>query len=213
MKKEIIGEFSGTFLLVLFGTGAIVLNEYTGHMPNHLGISAAFGLSVFFMIIVFGKLSGSHINPAVSIALAANKSFRPKKLMWYVPAQIGGALLASLTLKLLFPASILLGSTMPSGSEMQSFRLEFFLTFILMLAVLKVPGERKYVAPFVIGSIIFLEAYFAGPICGASMNPARSLAPALISTHTEHVWIYLTAPVAGALTAVFLLKLLTPLFK
>ena len=202
--KKYLAEIVGTFALVLFGTGAIVVDQYTSGAITHLGISAAFGVIVTLMIYVLGKISGAHMNPAVTIAFAINKNFRWRDVSPYIIAQISGALLASFVLKLTFPANELLGTTLPSGSIMQSFFLELLLTFILMLVIFISPSK---LAPITIGLTVGLEAYFAGPICGASMNPARSIGPALISGHYEFLWLYILAPISGAVLAVFVNKL------
>lgn len=203
--KKYLAEAVGTFFLVLFGTGAIVFNEHTNGAVTHLGISATFGLIVLAMIFVFGKISGAHLNPAVSLAFAANKNFRWRETTPYITAQISGALLASLVLKLAFPANELLGTTLPAGSAMQSFFLELALTFILMMVILRISGTIGIIA---VGLTVGLEAYFAGPICGASMNPARSIGPAVISGHCEFLWLYIFAPIIGAMLAVFVNKLI-----
>lgn len=203
--KKYLAEAVGTFALVFCGTGAIVLNQHTNGAVTHLGISAAFGLIVLGMIFVFGKISGAHLNPAVSLALASKNSINWKEAAPYIVAQITGALVASLVLKLLFPANELLGTTLPAGTATQSFFLELGLTFILMMVILRTSGTLGIIA---IGLTVGLEAYFAGPICGASMNPARSIGPALISGHSEFLWLYILAPIAGATGAVFVNKLI-----
>jgi aquaporin Z len=122
-----------------------------------------------------------------------------------VGSQVTGAVLASALLRLLFPQNALLGATLPAGAEWQSFVLETILTFFLMLTILNVSTgakEKGITAGIAVGAVIALEAMFAGPICGASMNPGRSLAPALVSRHFEHLWIYLAAPPIGACVAV-----------
>jgi aquaporin Z len=163
------------------------------------------------MIYALGDISGAHMNPAVTIAFTIAKRFQARQLFPYIFSQLAGALLASLTLHLLFPANEKLGTTLPAGSEMQSFVLEFLLTFFLMLVIINVATggkEQGMFAGLAIGSTVLLEAMFAGPICGASMNPARSLAPALVSGHIEHLWIYITAPIAGAAFAIPVFKIL-----
>lgn len=204
--KKYLAEATGTFFLVLFGTGAIVLNQHTNGAVTHLGISATFGLIVLLMIFVFGKISGAHLNPAVTLAFASNKSFEWKQVAPYVVSQLAGALTASLVLKLSFPENDLLGATLPAGSTIQSFFLELLLTFILMMVILRTSGTFGVIA---IGLTVGLEAYFAGPICGASMNPARSIGPALVSGHCEFLWLYILAPVIGAVLAVFINKLMS----
>jgi aquaporin Z len=176
-----------------------------------VGVAITFGMIVLSMIYAFGDISGAHLNPAVSISFTIARKFAVKDLIPYILSQICGALLASLTLKFLFPDNQFLGATMPAGSEMQSFILELILTFFLMLVIINVAKgskEQGMFAGLAIGGVVGLEAMFAGPICGASMNPARSLAPALISGHTEHLPIYLISPIIGATIAVPVWKFL-----
>jgi len=203
--KKYLAEFIGTFILVFCGTGAVVINEITLGAVSHVGVAVTFGLVVMAMIYSLGEISGSHLNPAVTLSFAVSGLFKWREVLPYMAAQAAGAILASLLLQFLFPTSILLGTTLPVNDPLQSFVLEIILTFILMFVILQVATgskEQGLFAGAAIGSVILLEAMFAGPISGASMNPARSLAPAIISGHTEHLWIYLTAPVSGALLAV-----------
>ena len=203
--KKYIAEFIGTFALVFCGTGAIVINEVTGGAVTHTGIAITFGLIVMSMIYALGDKSGAHLNPAVTLSFAVNKSFPVKEIVPYLVSQFTGAIVASLLLKILFPTSTSLGATIPFGSNTQSFILEFILTFFLMLVIINVATgskEQGLFAGIAIGSVVGLEAMFAGPISGASMNPARSLAPAIVSGELKQVWIYLTAPVLGALSAI-----------
>ena len=196
-------ELIGTFALLFCGTGAIVIDEVTGGTIGHLGIALSFGLVVTIMIYAFGNLSGAHINPAVTIAFATTDRFERRLLLGYLLAQVAGALLASFVLHGLFPDNEYLGTTLPYGSWQQSFVLEVILSYFLMLVILFV-SQNKSVTQFTglaVGATVALEALFAGPITGASMNPARSLAPALVSGHTEYLWLYLLAPVVGALLA------------
>ncbi len=211
--NKLLSELLGTFILVFAGTGAIVINDVSGGVIGHAGIALTFGLVVMAMIYTFGDVSGAHLNPAVTLGFAVAGRFEWKNIPGYVLAQIIGALAASGVLHLLFPAHEKLGATLPSGSAMQSFVLELILTAILMLAILRISTgakEKGITAGIAIGGIIALEAMFAGPICGASMNPARSLAPAIVSGHVEHLWIYLTATVLGAFVAVPLAKMTKP---
>ncbi len=204
--RTFLAEMIGTFTMVLVGTGAIVLdNAYPGYIGN-LGIAISFGAIVTAMIYAFGKSSGAHINPAVSIAFSITHLFDKKKLLNYIPAQIIGALSASLLLRLLFPADETLGSSLPAGSWQESFILEFFLTFGLMLVILWVSQHKKWSHLIAIsaGTVVGLEAYFAGPTCGASMNPARSIGPAIVSGHTEHLWAYIVSTILGAVLATIL---------
>ena len=207
--KKLLAELLGTFALVFAGTGAIIIDGVTHGSIGHGGVAITFGLIVLAMIYTFGDVSGAHFNPAVTIAFAVAKRFPWKEVPGYLAAQCGGALLASGLLRVLFPDGGTLGATLPAGAESQSFILEGVLTAILMFTILSVSTgskEKGITAGIAIGSIIGLEAMFAGPICGASMNPVRSLAPALVSGHFEHLWLYLAAPVLGAIVAVPLCK-------
>lgn len=203
--KKLIAEFFGTFALVFAGTGAIVIDNASGGGVTHVGIALTFGLIVLVMIYTLGDISGAHINPAVTIGFWASRRFKSRSVLPYVASQCAGAFVASVTLRLLFPTDATLGATIPAGSALQSFVLEFILTALLMFVILGVSTgarEKGITAGIAIGSIIALEAMFAGPICGASMNPARSLAPAIVSLHLQNLWIYLLAPTIGALVGV-----------
>lgn len=209
--KRFLAEFLGTFTLVFAGTGAIVVNQATGGAIGHAGIALTFGLVVLAMIHTFGDVSGAHLNPAVSIGFAVARRFPWRDVPAYLTAQLGGALLASTVLKICFPQSPNLGATIPVGSVSRSFLLEVILTSILMYVILSVSTgakEKGITAGITIGSVVALEAMFAGPICGASMNPARSLAPALISGQWQHLWLYPSATIIGALCAIPLCRLI-----
>ena len=204
--NKYLAELLGTFALVFCGTGAIVINQQSGGgVVTHVGIAITFGLIVMAMIYSLGDVSGAHMNPAVTIAFTIAKRFEPKQVLPYIISQLIGAFLASVTLHYLFPANETLGATLPAGTEMQSFILEFILSFFLMLVIINVATgskEQGMFAGLAIGSTVLLEAMFAGPVCGASMNPARSIAPALISGHLEHLWLYIVAPVLGAASSI-----------
>jgi aquaporin NIP len=204
LARRIFAEAFGTFALVFAGTGAIVVNEVSHGAITHPGIALTFGLIVLAMIYTFGDVSGAHFNPAVTTAFAAAGRFPWREVPAYVGAQCGGALLASAVLHALFPEIRILGATLPTGTPMQSFILEGILTLFLMVVILHVSTgakEKGITAGIAIGAVITLEAMFAGPICGASMNPARSIAPAVMSGHFEHLWLYVAGPVLGALLA------------
>ena len=217
LKARLTAEFIGTYILVFAGTGAIVVEMLTGAM-GHVGIALTFGLVVTALIYAFGHISGAHFNPAVSIAFTVMGEFEKKELIPYILAQVLGAIFASLTLYLLFIVEIkamadvaYLGSTLPHGSVWQSFLFEFILTFILMLIISSSAVHAKATKSFAgiaIGFTVGLEAMFAGPICGASMNPARSIAPALVSGHLEHLWLYVVATILGAVASVFVYNLI-----
>jgi aquaporin NIP len=203
--KKSAAEFIGTFCLVFAGTGAIVIDGVSGGTVTHVGIALTFGLVVLAMIYAVGDVSGAHLNPAVTLAFAAAGRFGIREVGPYVIAQTGGALAASLLLRFLFPTHATLGATLPAGTASQSLVLEMVLTAILMLVILSVSTgakEKGITAGIAVGAVICLEAMFAGPICGASMNPVRSFAPALVSGHLEHLWVYFTGPILGALIAV-----------
>lgn len=203
--KKYLAEFLGTYALVFAGTGAIIIDQRTHGSITHVGVSITFGLIVMSMIYALGDISGAHLNPAVSIAFTAAKKFPIKELIPFIASQLAGATMASFTLKYLFPDNQLLGATIPAGSDLQSFILEFILTFFLMLVIIRVATgskEQGMFAGLAIGSVVALEAMFAGPICGASMNPARSFGPAIVSGHIEHLWVYLSATTLGACSAV-----------
>jgi aquaporin NIP len=204
-QRKAIAEFFGTFSLVFAGTGAIVINDVSGGAITHVGIALTFGLIVLAMIYTLGDISGCHLNPAVTLAFFVAKRCDGKSVAPYIASQVAGALLASLTLKVMFPDHASLGATEPSGSPLQSCFMELILTLILMVVILSVSSgskEKGMLAGVAVGAVIALEAMFAGPISGASMNPARSLAPALVSFRLEHLWLYLVAPCLGACLAV-----------
>lgn len=205
MKHKLWSEFFGTFALVFCGTGAIVINDTTGGTVTHPGVALTFGLVVMALIYAFGDISGAHFNPAVTVAFAVARRFEWRCVLPFVAVQVMGGVVASLLLHFLFPAHVTLGATLPQGEPLQSLVLEIVLTWLLMLVILNVSEgaqEKGITAGLVVGAVIGLEALFAGPICGASMNPARSLAPALVQEHMEHFWIYLFGPLMGALLAV-----------
>jgi aquaporin Z len=202
--KKYTAEFIGTFALIFCGTGSIIINQETDGIITHPGIAITFGLIVMSMIYALGNISGCHINPAVTIAFTLAKKFPVKQVLPYVGSQLAGAFLASVTLGYLFPYNNTLGATLPSGAALQSFIIEFILTFFLMLVIINVATgskEQGMVAGLAIGSVVLLEAMFAGPISGASMNPARSIAPAVVSGNIQHLWVYIIAPILGAAAA------------
>jgi len=209
--KKYFAEFLGTFALVFCGTGAIVIDQATHGSIGHIGVAMVFGLIVLAMIYTVGSVSGAHLNPAVTVGFAVSGGFPLKEVLPYIISQLIGAFAASFTLKLLFPQSEGLGETIPAGSDMQSFVLETILTFFLMLVIVMVATGAKEIgvlAGIAIGATVGLEAMFAGPICGASMNPARSLAPAIVSGHVQSLWVYVSAPFLGSVLAILSAKLL-----
>ncbi len=216
--KRYWAELVGTYILVFAGCGAIVVESLTGAM-GHIGIALVFGLVVTAVIYTFGHVSGAHINPAVTISFTFTKELTVKEAFNYILFQLIGAILAVLTLLLLFleeaksaKALAYYGATLPRGSWYQSFVFEFILTFILMLVIYGSAIHGKAIKSFAgiaIGFTVGVEAMFAGPITGASMNPARSIAPALVSGNLSELWIYIVAPILGAVLAgIFFVKVI-----
>lgn len=204
MKQAYFSEFLGTFQLVLIGTGSVLIvqNEHISHPQTWIGI--AFGFAVFLGIVVFGKSSGAHMNPAVTLALWLKGDTKTADLPGYMSAQFLGATAASGVVYWMYPRNPHFGDTLPTAGVSESFWLEFGLTLVLMVGILLVILSKvsTLVAALAIGTIVGLEAYFAGPLCGASMNPARSFGPAVFSGYFSTLWIYLLAPPLGAIIAV-----------
>lgn len=201
--KKLIAEFAGTFGLVLIGTGAIIVNEVTSGSVTHLGISIAFGGVVTWMILALGHISGAHINPAVTLGFWLVRHIRSRAVIGYLLVQFLGAIVASIMLRLLFPTSQTMGETLPIAGIWRSAAIEFLMTYILMLVILifsQSDSLKKYTA-WAVGATVGLEAFFGGPYTGASMNPARSLGPALISGNGEAIWIYLLITSVAAVIA------------
>lgn len=199
--RKYIAELIGTFALVFAGTGAIIINDVSGGVITHVGIALTFGLVVMAVIYAIGDISGAHLNPAVSFGFWVSRRFPGRSVLPYIISQCSGALLASLTLRLLFMEHPTLGSTLPAGPAVQSFVMEIILTGFLIFVILNVSSgakEKGLMAGIPVGAVVGLEALFAGPISGASMNPARSLAPALLSWNLNTLWIYITAPILGS---------------
>ena len=206
LSRQCAAEAIGTFILVFTGTGAVVFGDISGGQVTPLGIGLVFGLVVMALIYTLGDISGAHINPAVTLGFWASGQFKAKLVAPYILSQCSGALLASLLLRTLFGNHANMGATIPKeGLVYQCLILEIILTFILMFVILNVATgakEKGIVVGIAVGGVIALEAIFAGPISGASMNPARSLGPAIASMSFTGFWIYLLAPPLGALLAV-----------
>ena len=203
--KKYLAEFLGTFLLVFCGTGAIVINEMSGGVLTQAGIALVFGLVVASVILVIGDQSGAHINPSVTLAFFIHKRLPAKQAVSYIIYQLAGGISASFLLQFLFPTSSSSGSTATSVSSLQLFVLEGTMSFILMLVILGVSQRAKITgipAAVSVGTVVMLETFFSLPLTGASMNPARSLAPALVTGTWTNLWIYLLAPVTGMALAV-----------
>jgi aquaporin Z len=205
LRETLAAEALGSFALVFAGCGAIVADSASGGAVTHVGVSLVFGLVVLAVIQAFGEVSGAHVNPAVTLAFCAAGRFPARRIAPYLAAQVAGAVAAAAALHALFPDQASLGGTEPAGSFAQSFALEVGLTWFLMLVILRVSAgarETGLVAGVTVGGVVALEALFAGPISGASMNPVRSLAPALVAGRFQDLHLYLLAPTLGALLAV-----------
>ncbi|MDX6504690.1 MAG: aquaporin [Gaiellaceae bacterium] len=198
--RQLIAELIGTFTLVFAGCGAIMVDDRS-HALGHLGVAFSFGLVIMVMIYAVGHVSGAHFNPAVSFAFALTRHFPWRRVAAYWAAQAAGALLAAAFLRASLGNHAHLGATLPAGSQAQSFVWETVLTLMLMFVVMAVATDTRAVgeaAAIAIGGVIGLDALFGGPISGASMNPARSLGPALVSGDLHALWVYLLAPPLGA---------------
>lgn len=194
----------GTFALVFTGCGSAIVNDTFGGALGLIGVSLVFGLIVMAMIYSIGSVSGAHINPAVTLGLLFAGKLEERFVIPYISSQVLGAIAAALLLRFMFPEHPTLGSILPSGSNVQGFITEVALTFFLMFVILNVisgPKENGIMAGAVIGGTVALDILFGGPVTGASMNPARSLGPALISGNLASLWIYLIAPIVGAYIA------------
>ena len=207
-KPALYGEFLGTYAMVFCGTAAMAVNEVNGSI-SHVGVAITWGLIVMAMIYAFGELSGAHFNPAVTFGFALSGRFAWKNVPIYIVMQVIAATLASITVKYLLPESEFIGASIPSIDATRAFVLETILTFILMIVIIHISTGSKEIGPvagLAVGSVILLEAMFAGPLTNASMNPARSLGPAIVSGHVQSLWIYLTAPFLGASLAVVIAR-------
>jgi aquaporin Z len=207
--KNYIAEIIGTFSMIFCGCGAMVINDFTGGTITHPGVAITWGLIVMAMIYAFGDISGAHFNPAVTVGFAVAKKFKWNEVPKYIVSQFIGAMSASLLLFYLFPESDL-GATLPSIEPLKVFVIELLLSFFLMVVIINVSTGSKEIGPIAgmaIGSVILLEAMFAGPLTKASMNPIRSLAPALALGNFTQLWVYLTAPFVGMFLAVYSCKL------
>jgi MIP family channel proteins len=198
--RAAVAEAIGTFALVFAGAGAIMVDAKT-HALGHVGVAITFGLVIMAMIYAVGHVSGAHFNGAVTFAFALTRHFPWPRAFVYWGAQFVGALTAALLLRASLGNIAHVGATLPSGSQAQSFFFEFVMTAFLMFVILAVATDTRAVgeaAAIAIGGTIGFDAMFGGPISGASMNPMRSLGPALVSGDLHALWLYLLAPVLGA---------------
>ncbi len=203
-RNKCFAEGIGTFALVFAGCGAIVVNDTFDNALGHVGVSLVFGLVVMAMIYAVGNISGAHINPAVTLGFLFAGRLERRIVLPYIGSQLLGAIVAGVVLRLQFPEHVTLGATLPSGRLLNAFVMEALLSFLLMFVILNVSTghmEKGIMAGVAVGGTIAFEALLGGPVTGASMNPARSLGPALVSGHLGSLWIYLAAPVVGTFLA------------
>lgn len=213
LSSEVLAEGVGTFALVFAGTGAVMVNTITEGAITHLGISFVFGAVVAAMIYATGHISGAHFNPAVTLGFWRSGVLPGHKVLPYILGQLGAAILASVLLRISLGNVANMGATLPLADNwLQSLVLETILTFILMFVILGTGLDRRAPAGFAgaaIGLTVGLEAAFMGPITGASMNPVRSLAPALVGNLWQHQWLYVVGPILGAQLAVWMYRQLS----
>ena len=203
LARRLLAEAIGTFALVFAGCGAIMVDATT-HALGHVGVAISFGLVIMVMIYAVGHISGAHFNPAVTLAFATSRHFGWRRVPLYWAAQLAGALAAALVLRSSLGNVAHVGATLPAGSDQQAFVWEAMMTFILMFVIMAVATDASAVgeaAAIAIGGTVGLDAMFGGPITGASMNPARSLGPAIAGGDFTSIWVYLTAPLLGAAVA------------
>jgi aquaporin NIP len=208
--RRVLAECIGTYALVVAGCGAIMVNAQTEAL-THVGVALTFGLIIMVMIAATGHISGAHFNPSVTFAFALVRHFPWREVPAYIGGQFIGAIAAAGTLLGLLGNIANLGATLPVGSAWQSFGLEVVMTAFLMFVITAVATDIRAVgqlAALAIGAAVALDALFGGPISGASMNPARSLAPALVAGIWTHQWIYIAAPLLGASIGVVLYDLI-----
>jgi aquaporin NIP len=199
LARALVAELIGTFALVFAGAGAVMVDAKT-HALGHVGVAFTFGLVIMAMIYAVGHISGAHFNAAVTFAFALSRHFPWPRAIGYWCAQFGGALIAAALLRASLGNIAHVGATLPSGSQGQSFVWELVLSFFLMFVIMAVATDTRAVgegAAIAIGGTIGLDAMFGGPISGASMNPMRSLGPALVSGELHALWLYIVAPVLG----------------
>jgi aquaporin NIP len=210
IARSLLAEAIGTFALVFAGCGAIMVDART-HALGHVGVAISFGLVIMVMIYAVGHISGAHFNPAVTLAFAIGRHFPTARAPLYWAAQFAGATAAALVLRGSLGEVAHVGATLPSGSDGQAFLWEAVLTFLLMFVITAVATDSRAVgeaAAIAIGGTVGLDAMFGGPVTGASMNPARSLGPAIASNDYTAIWVYLAAPAVGAVLAAVTYRLL-----
>lgn len=207
LAKKCLAEYVGTYAVLFFGCGSIMVAARFPETGGAGAIPLAFGAAVAAMIYTVGHISGAHFNPAVTLAFAVTRHFPPRQVLPYWAAQCAGALAAVATLAALIPGSLSYGATIPAVSDAAAFAWEVLLSAFLMLVIMSVATDTRaegVMAGIAIGTIVAVCAQVGGPFSGASMNPARSLAPALLQGHMESLWIYGSAPFIGAIAGALL---------
>lgn len=212
---QLIAEFTGTFALVFVGTGAMITDQLTG-IVGHPGVALTFGLVIAAMVYTFREVSAAQFNPAVTVALWLRGVVPARNVIPLIISQIAGASAASILLQLLFsPAGVVdFGRTISQFSPATALALEIVITFVLVTVIMGVVRQGRDASSWAgaaIGGTVALCSLFAGPLTGASMNPARTFGPALVSAGGfESFWIYVAGPLLGAVAAVVLERLLAP---
>nr|AAL05942.1 early embryogenesis aquaglyceroporin [Pinus taeda] len=200
--RKVVAEFIGTFFLIFVGCGSVVVDKISNGSITHLGVSLVWGMAAMIVIYSIGHISGAHLNPAVTLALAAVKRFPWVQVPGYIVAQVFGSISAGFLLRFMFGEVAFMGATVPSGSEMQSFALEIITTSLLVFVVSAVATDTKAVGELgglAIGATIAMNVAISGPISGASMNPARTIGSAVAGNKYTSIWVYMVGPVIGAL--------------
>uniref|UniRef100_A0A7C9EK20 Uncharacterized protein n=1 Tax=Opuntia streptacantha TaxID=393608 RepID=A0A7C9EK20_OPUST len=198
LTQKLVAEVIGTYFVIFAGCGSVVVNKLYGEVVTFPGISVTWGLIVMVMIYTVGHISGAHFNPAVTLTFAIFGRFPFKQVPFYMMAQLWGSLLASGTLALMFdvtPKAFF--GTVPVGSDVQSFAIEIVISFLLMFVVCGVGTDNRASGEFAgvaVGMTIMLNVFVAGPISGASMNPARTLGPAIVKNNYRGIWVYFLGP-------------------
>uniref|UniRef100_A0A804PHH1 Aquaporin NIP1-1 n=1 Tax=Zea mays TaxID=4577 RepID=A0A804PHH1_MAIZE len=212
LHLQIIAEIFGTYFLMFAGCGAVTINASKNGQITFPGVAIVWGLAVMVMVYAVGHISGAHFNPAVTLAFATSGRFPWRQLPAYVLAQMLGATLASGTLRLMFGGRHEhFPGTLPTGSEVQSLVIEIITTFYLMFVISGVATDNRAIgelAGLAVGATILLNVLIAGPVSGASMNPARSVGPALVSGEYTSIWVYVVGPVVGAVAGAWAYNLI-----
>ncbi|XP_024975505.1 aquaporin NIP2-1-like [Cynara cardunculus var. scolymus] len=201
--KKVVAEVVATFLLVFATCGAAALSTSDEHTVSRLGSSIVGGLIVTVMIYAVGHISGAHMNPAVTLAFSVVGHFPWKQVPVYAAAQLTGSILASFALRILLHPIKHLGTTTPAGTDLQALIMEIIVTFTMMFVTSAVATDSKAVgelAGIAVGSAVCITSILAGPISGGSMNPARTVGPALASNTYNSIWVYIIGPITGTIS-------------